>query len=178
MSDVAAASSPIGRTCSSASASSPTPPSSTPSPGCGAGPEAERISIVHGDLRFGNLLHDEGRLTALLDWEMVHLGDPVEDLGWVYRRCGARTARCRSRSSWPPTRRRPAGPVDPDRLRWYQLFSEVKHSVISLTAARSFHERRTPNLRLADRAATVSAFMTRFLELIGWRCCPPHPPSC
>ena len=48
-------------------------------------PVARRISVVHGDLRFGNLLHDQGHLTALLDWEMVHLGDPVEDLGWVYR---------------------------------------------------------------------------------------------
>ena len=123
-------------------------------------PVAERISIVHGDLRFGNLLYEGGRLTALLDWEMVHLGDPVEDLGWVYRRI------------WTPERSLPleeflaaygaeAGrPVDPDHLRWYQAFAEVKHSTISLTGARSFHDRLTPNLRHADRAETVPAFLT------------------
>ena len=61
-----------------------------------------------------------GRLTALLDWEMVHLGDPVEDLGWVYRRSGARSGRCRSRSSWPRTATAAGRPVDPDHLRWYQ----------------------------------------------------------
>ena len=128
-------------------------------------PETERVSIVHGDLRFGNLLSDGGRLTALLDWEMVHLGDPVEDLGWVYR------------SLWSPAGSLPfedflavyaeaAGrPVDPDRLRWYELFSEVKHSVISLTAARSFHDGRTPNLRMADRATTVSALHDPLLRV-------------
>jgi aminoglycoside phosphotransferase (APT) family kinase protein len=46
-------------------------------------PVAARVAVVHGDLRFGNLLYDGDRLTALLDWEMTHLGDPVEDLGWV-----------------------------------------------------------------------------------------------
>ena len=129
-------------------------------------PEAERVAIVHGDLRFGNLLHERGRLTALLDWEMVHLGDPIEDLGWVYRALWS-PARSLSFDEFLAAYGEAAGrPVDPGHLRWYQLFSEVKHSVISLTAARSFHEGRTPNLRMADRAATVAPFMARFLELL------------
>ena len=66
-------------------------------------PVAARVSVVHGDLRFGNLLAHEGRLTALLDWEMVHLGDPIEDLGWVYRTCGPRPPPAGSTTSWPPT---------------------------------------------------------------------------
>ena len=46
-------------------------------------PVAPRISIVHGDFRIGNFLVDEGRITAILDWEIVRLGDPLEDLGWI-----------------------------------------------------------------------------------------------
>ncbi|WP_372656674.1 phosphotransferase family protein [Hydrogenophaga sp.] len=46
-------------------------------------PEAERITIVHGDYRVGNFLQHEGRITAILDWELVHLGDPHEDLAWA-----------------------------------------------------------------------------------------------
>lgn len=39
--------------------------------------------VVHGDLRMGNLLVDPDRgLTAVLDWELAHLGDGAEDLGW------------------------------------------------------------------------------------------------
>ena len=40
--------------------------------------------MVHGDYRMGNFLHDgAGTLIAVLDWEMAHLGDPLEDLGWA-----------------------------------------------------------------------------------------------
>ena len=43
----------------------------------------ERAVIVHGDLRLGNVLVGPDGLTAVLDWELLHLGDPVEDLAWV-----------------------------------------------------------------------------------------------
>lgn len=40
-------------------------------------------SIVRGDFRVGNLLiTSTGSLNGVLDWEFVHLGDPIEDLGW------------------------------------------------------------------------------------------------
>ena len=48
-------------------------------------PVAERISLVHGDYRLGNFLFEGERITALLDWEMAHLGDPAEDIAWAYR---------------------------------------------------------------------------------------------
>jgi aminoglycoside phosphotransferase (APT) family kinase protein len=38
--------------------------------------------LVHGDFRMGNLIVDESRLAAVLDWELVHLGDVCEDLAW------------------------------------------------------------------------------------------------
>jgi aminoglycoside phosphotransferase (APT) family kinase protein len=37
---------------------------------------------VHGDFRNGNLLVGADGLEAVLDWELSHLGDPLEDLGW------------------------------------------------------------------------------------------------
>lgn len=46
-------------------------------------PVASRIAITHGDFRIGNFLEVDGRITAILDWELVQLGDPVEDLGWI-----------------------------------------------------------------------------------------------
>ena len=39
---------------------------------------------MHGDYRTGNFLFDgEGNIRAILDWEMAHLGDPLEDLAWA-----------------------------------------------------------------------------------------------
>jgi aminoglycoside phosphotransferase (APT) family kinase protein len=40
-------------------------------------------AVVHGDFRVGNLLVDGDDLTAVLDWEISHRGDPLEDLGWL-----------------------------------------------------------------------------------------------
>jgi aminoglycoside phosphotransferase (APT) family kinase protein len=39
--------------------------------------------IVHGDFRNGNLIVGPDGLRAVLDWELAHLGDPMEDLGWL-----------------------------------------------------------------------------------------------
>ena len=44
-----------------------------------AGPSA----LVHGDAGPGNFLHQDGRVTALLDWELTHYGDPAEDLAQI-----------------------------------------------------------------------------------------------
>jgi len=46
-------------------------------------PEQSRVSIVHGDYRIDNAMFDEGgRLTAVLDWELATLGDPIADFSY------------------------------------------------------------------------------------------------
>lgn len=49
-------------------------------------PAKRPAAVVHGDFRLGNMLVDERGLVAVLDWELVHIGDPVEDLGWLCSR--------------------------------------------------------------------------------------------
>ena len=46
-------------------------------------PDAPRLTIVHGDFRNGNLMIGPDGVRAVLDWEIVHVGDPAADLGWV-----------------------------------------------------------------------------------------------
>jgi aminoglycoside phosphotransferase (APT) family kinase protein len=46
-------------------------------------PPAHRSVVVHGDFRNGNLVVGADGLVAVLDWELAHLGDPLEDLGWL-----------------------------------------------------------------------------------------------
>ena len=45
-------------------------------------PPRRRRTLVHGDFRVGNLVVGPDGLRAVLDWELAHLGDPLEDLGW------------------------------------------------------------------------------------------------
>ncbi len=49
----------------------------------GADRPAARTALVHGDYRMGNLMVEGDRVTGVLDWELTHIGDPVEDLGWL-----------------------------------------------------------------------------------------------
>jgi len=48
---------------------------------------ADAPVLVHGDAGPGNFLFDGDRLTAVIDWELAHLGDPMEDLAWFSMRC-------------------------------------------------------------------------------------------
>ena len=46
------------------------------------GPSRE-VTLVHGDFRHGNLIIGPDGVRAVLDWELAHTGDPMEDLGWI-----------------------------------------------------------------------------------------------
>lgn len=43
----------------------------------------QRSVLCHGDAGAGNFLHDGERVSALLDWEFAHFGDPLDDVAWV-----------------------------------------------------------------------------------------------
>ena len=42
-------------------------------------------SLVHGDFRLGNIIVNGEGLQSIIDWELAHIGNPLQDLGWV---CG------------------------------------------------------------------------------------------
>jgi aminoglycoside phosphotransferase (APT) family kinase protein len=44
---------------------------------------SQQVTLVHGDFRHGNLVIGPDGLRAVLDWELAHTGDPMEDLGWI-----------------------------------------------------------------------------------------------
>lgn len=131
---------------------------------------AQRLAVVHGDFRTGNFLYDEkGEILAVLDWEMAHLGDPLEDLAWGINRiwCWARDERVggllpkqRALELWSAASRLR---VDADALRWWELFSSVKAQAIWISSRREFLDgaNRDPILALSgwwlsnaqDRAA-------------------------
>lgn len=114
------------------------------------------LVLVHGDFRVGNFLHDGRQVTMLLDWEMAHLGHPLEDIAWAYR------------AVWSPQPFLPLQEcvalyeeasgqrLDPAHLAWWRIFSEVKFAVISLNAARAFADGASSNLRLSARASMVN----------------------
>jgi aminoglycoside phosphotransferase (APT) family kinase protein len=123
-------------------------------------PEATNITLVHGDYRSGNFLHDErGHITAVLDWEMTHLGDPCEDLGWAtmpYWSSAQRACGLESEEEMLARYERLAGaPVDRRRVHFYKVLGTVKMMVISLTGIRNYCTGRS-----ADPTLPVVGFLT------------------
>ena len=93
--------------------------------------------LVHGDYRTGNYLADESGVTAILDWEGAHLGDPVEDLGWVCVkswRFGAVDKPAGGFGSreqlWAAYKRAGGAKVDPARAHWWEVFGTVRWGII------------------------------------------------
>ncbi len=46
-------------------------------------PAPGALCVVHGDFRLGNVIVDRDGLAAVIDWELAHLGNPLQDLGWA-----------------------------------------------------------------------------------------------
>jgi len=101
-----------------------------------------RPLLVHGDFRTGNYLADETGVTAILDWEGAHLGDPIEDLGlvcvksWRFGSVDRPAGGFGSREElWAAYRRAGGAEIDPARAHWWEVFGTVRWGVICLTQA-------------------------------------------
>jgi aminoglycoside phosphotransferase (APT) family kinase protein len=105
-------------------------------------PITETIALVHGDFKPGNALIEGQRISAKLDWETAHLGDPLEDLGWV-------TNPVRKREHQIPghwERRQivdayqalTGRTVSQSDLSWWNVLACWKLAVIQLTAVHEF----------------------------------------
>ena len=102
----------------------------------------ERPVLVHGDFRTGNYLVDESGVTTILDWELAHLGDPVEDLGWLcvkswrFGAIGKPAGGFGSREElWAAYERAGGSKVDPGRAHWWEVFGTVHWGIICLNQA-------------------------------------------
>ena len=100
-------------------------------------PPPNRPTFVHGDFRMGNLMIDERGVTGVLDWELAHLGDPVEDLGWLcvpawrFTRPDRPAAGLASRAELLAAYERHGGePIDPAVLHFWELAGTLRWGVI------------------------------------------------
>lgn len=126
--------------------------------------------FVHGDAGPGNLLIHGGRVAAVLDWELAHLGDPHEDLAWLWMR-GAHSEFGDPRRRFAEYQRAGGAAVDEARLRWHLAFVMYK-TVIAI---------RSRLQRPGGRRLVVTQYvlLVTYEALLGWalaRLCGVHLP--
>lgn len=122
-----------------------------------------RLCLVHGDYRSGNFLFDgSGEIRGVLDWEMAHVGDPLEDLAWSLDPLWAWPERTLAGGLLPRERairvwEEASGmTVDRDAFRWWQVFASLKGLAIWISSTEDFvhGESKEPILAVAGWVMT------------------------
>ncbi|MGW4488498.1 phosphotransferase family protein [Amycolatopsis sp. NPDC004368] len=110
-------------------------------------PVSARTVLVHADFKPGNILLQGGGISALLDWELAHLGDPLEDLGWVVQPLRHREHLIEGvwdRADLVRHYRETTGTdVDETALEWWVVFSTFKTAVMQVSGLRAFLDERS-----------------------------------
>lgn len=126
-------------------------------------PRSPRTVLVHGDFKAGNILLDEAdRVVLLLDWELAHLGDPMDDLGWITQPLRVREHQIPGAWERPQLFERYAQrsgfEVDLAAVHWWNVMACLKTSVMQVTGLRAFLSDRTEDLYRLTNGCLLAAF--------------------
>jgi aminoglycoside phosphotransferase (APT) family kinase protein len=110
---------------------------------------------VHGDLRLGNLIVGQDSLHAVIDWELVHAGNPAEDLGWLCVKAwrfgtAAPVAGLGTREELLAAYQAAGGgDIGLQELRWWEVLGTLRWGVICMTQAQAHLSGAHPSVELA-----------------------------
>lgn len=134
-------------------------------------PSAVDATLVHGDFRNGNLIIGSDGVRAVIDWELAHLGDPAEDLGWIcvnswrFGEIDHPVGGFGSREDMFAGYEAGGGePVDPERVKWWETFGSLKWGVMCMTMFQIF---RSGLDRSVERAAIGRRASETELDLLN-----------
>jgi aminoglycoside phosphotransferase (APT) family kinase protein len=139
-------------------------------------PPDPRIGCVHGDLQWSNCLYGDGRVLAVIDWELAQIGAVLIDLGWL--------CLFSDRASWVLTellpehvpvpeelaalyRERVAYPVTDAQVRWFRAFAGYRFGVITAFNLMLHRRGKRPDPTWEDIALSAPLLFERGLELVS-----------
>lgn len=134
-------------------------------------PPPERPVLVHGDFRNGNLMiHPEGGLVGVLDWELAHLGDPAEDLGWICVnswRFGEWRKPVGGFGDYAELLSGYGGGISLERVRFWQALGSLKWGVMCLMMYSSFatgQDRSIERAMIGRRTSETEIDLVKLME--------------
>jgi aminoglycoside phosphotransferase (APT) family kinase protein len=138
-------------------------------------PTTNELTLVHGDYRLGNFLFGEEGLRGVIDWELAHWGDPMEDLGWLtvrsWRFGGSKpVAGVGDREAFYSAYEAAGGfPVNRERVRFWELYGNLKWGVITITQAANYLTGRSKSVELASIGRRTAETEWELLNLLEGR---------
>ena len=136
--------------------------------------EPARTTLVHGDFRNGNLMIGPEGIRAVLDWELAHLGDPMEDLGWLCVRSwrfgeidhpvGGFGSRENLFAGYEAAG---GGAVDPEAVRYWEVFGTLKWGIMCMIMTHAHLSGAAPSVERAAIGRRVSETELDLLDLLA-----------
>jgi aminoglycoside phosphotransferase (APT) family kinase protein len=130
-------------------------------------------TLVHGDYRIGNVIFGPEGLRAILDWELAHIGDPAEDLGWLCVRAwrfgsdakpvGGIGERAELLAAY--ARAGGAG-VDAARMHFWEVFGNLRWAIICIMQAKTHLDGLVRSVELAAIGRRIAETEIELLNLI------------
>ncbi len=119
-------------------------------------PPPAESTLVHGDYRMGNFIVGPEGIRSVLDWELAHVGDPMEDLGWLCVRSwrfgndDLPTAGVGTREALFQAYESARGcAIDPEAVRWWEAFGNLRWGIITIMQARAYLDGMSRSVELA-----------------------------
>jgi aminoglycoside phosphotransferase (APT) family kinase protein len=136
-------------------------------------PTTERLVLVHGAYRTGNLLIHEDRVSAVLDWETEVIGDPMYDVAYVLSELNREGTDLLSnlvgRDRFYRRYEAVTGfEIDEAACRWYQLLYAMRSAAFWMSASGLFATGRNPDLRLARTAWSIPVVLDHAARALGY----------
>ncbi|MBI1262538.1 MAG: phosphotransferase [Rhizobiales bacterium] len=140
-------------------------------------PQDEANTLVHGDFRNGNLMIGANGVRAVLDWELAHTGDPMEDLGWIcvnawrFGNIDAPVGGFGQREDMFEGYEATSGrKVDPARVKYWEVLGTMKWGVMCMLMVQAFKsgaDRSVERAAIGRRSSENEIDLLRLLAPLG-----------
>jgi len=136
-------------------------------------PATTARGLVHGDYRMGNFMCGPEGLRAVLDWELAHIGDPMEDIGWMCVRSwrfgndDLPVAGVGRREEFLDAYAKAAGhPVDADDVRFWEAFGNLRWGITCIVQAKTYLDGHSKSVELASIGRRIAETEWELLKLM------------
>ncbi|HEY6300041.1 MAG TPA: phosphotransferase family protein [Candidatus Binatus sp.] len=136
-------------------------------------PKTPRKTLVHGDYRIGNVIFGPEGVRSILDWELAHLGDPMEDVGWMCVRAWRfgndqkPVGGLGTREDFFRAYEKASGiDVDPEAARFWEVFGNLRWGIITISQARTHIDGFVKSVELASIGRRTAETELELLNLI------------
>lgn len=136
-------------------------------------PSTEKLTLVHGAYRTGNVLIESDHVSAVLDWELQVIGDPMYDVAYMLTELNREGTDLLSnvvpRDLFFNRYETNTGiKIDEEKCRYFQLLYAMRSAAFWMSAAGLYSQSKNTDLRLARTEWSITVALERAAQELGY----------